>query len=378
MTAWRRTLYEGALPLRLETPDLPKRIEQGVLNKIVGVGRGARPRGQAAAGPALQRFEVSSKQKIQRGTVARVRAIEQYKCGLGVRRDGLRGDVLGPLGDSGFYPEGDDPSRGLFGGRVAVRYRHDKVNRRRMGAMERLMNAASLRRALIALTVGGSISSLFAAGPLPKDVPVISIVEDGASDVAPVLTIRSDAAGSYVNSKTLTSLIQGIGDWVLDSINPAKATRRIVLDFSQPVPGSGPNGADPIGLPPGAYAFRALAQCSTYGNSLLAFTAGQIKTCPLRIGFDAGTAHYAIIMNPTGGVNGPFPETNAATVTCIYPSTGSAPCSQWRFTPSATYIAPDLSVKYRNVARLLQFDSRNNVVADHGDFYMSFSILLEK
>jgi hypothetical protein len=247
-----------------------------------------------------------------------------------------------------------------------------------MGAMETLMNAASLRRALIALTVGGSISSLFAAGPLPKDVPVTSIVEDGASDVAPVLTIRSDAAGSYVNSKTLTSQIQGIGDWVLDSINPAKATRRIVLDFSQPVPGSGPNGADPIGLPPGAYAFRALAQCSTYGNSLLAFTAGQIKTCPLRIGFDAGTAHYAIIMNPTGGVNGPFSETNAATVTCIYPSTGSSPCSQWRFTPSATYIAPDLSVKYRNVARLLQFDSSNNVVADHGDFYMSFSILLEK
>ena len=118
-----------------------------------------------------------------------------------------------------------------------------------MGAMETLMNAASLRRALIALTVGGSISSLFAAGPLPKDVPATSIVEDGASDVAPVLTIRSDAAGSYVNSKTLTSQIQGIGDWVLDSINPAKATRRIVLDFSQPVPGSGPNGADPIGLP---------------------------------------------------------------------------------------------------------------------------------
>ena len=157
-----------------------------------------------------------------------------------------------PLGESGFYTEGDGPSRGLFGGRVAVRYRQDKVNRRRMGAMETLMNAASLRRALIALTVGGSISSLFAAGPLPKDVPVTSIVEDGASDVAPVLTIRSDAAGSYVNSKTLTSQIQGIGDWVLDSINPPRQLAGSSLDFSQPVPGSGPNGADPIGLPPGA------------------------------------------------------------------------------------------------------------------------------
>ena len=83
-------------------------------------------------------------------------------------------------------------------------------------------------------------------------------------------------------------------------------------------------------------------------------------------------------MNPTGGVNGPFPETDAATVTCIHPSTGSAPCSQWKLTPSGTYIAPDGSVKYRNVSKLLEFDSRGNVVADHGDFYMSFAILMAK
>lgn len=242
------------------------------------------------------------------------------------------------------------------------------------------MNAERLRRALITLTVAGSISSLSAAPPAapPKDVPVTSIVADGDPDVAPALTIRSDAAGWYVNSKTLTSVIQGIGDWVLDAINPRNATRKIYLDFSQPVLGSGPDGSDPTGLPAGTYAFRALAQCASYGNSLLSFTAGQIKTCPLRIGFDAGANHYAIIMNPTGGVNGPFPETDAATVTCTYPSTGSAPCSQWRFTPSGTYIAPDLSVKYRNAARLLEFDSRNNVVADHGDFYMSFSIVMSK
>jgi hypothetical protein len=52
--------------------------------------------------------------------------------------------------------------------------------------------------------------------------------------------------------------------------------------------------------------------------------------------------------------------------------------SRWRFTPGGTYIASDNSVKYRNVARLLEFDSRNNVAADHGDFYMSFSIEIAK
>jgi len=234
------------------------------------------------------------------------------------------------------------------------------------------MNAKSLVRALIVLTVGGSIASLSAAPP--KEVPVTSIVDDGAGD----LTIRSDAGGSYLNSKTLTSLIQPVGDWVLDAINPAKATRRIFVDFSQPVPGSGPNGSDPVGPPAGTYAFRFLAQCASYGNTLPSFTAGQVGTCPLRIAVEVGTRHYAIVMNPTAPIQGPFPETNPATVTCVYPSTGSAPCSQWRFTPSATYIAPDLSVKYRNVSRLLELDSRGNVIADHGDFYMSFSILISK
>jgi hypothetical protein len=83
-------------------------------------------------------------------------------------------------------------------------------------------------------------------------------------------------------------------------------------------------------------------------------------------------------MNPTGGVNGPFPTTNAVTVACIYPSSGSAACSQWRLTPSGTYVAPDSSVKYRNVAKLLELDSQGDVAADHGDFYLSFEILIAK
>jgi hypothetical protein len=99
------------------------------------------------------------------------------------------------------------------------------------------MNAESLRRALIVLTVAGSISSLSAAGPWPKDVPVTSTVRDTDANVAPTLTILSDSRGDYVNSRTLTSMIQGIGDWVLDSINPAHADRKIFLDFTQPVPG---------------------------------------------------------------------------------------------------------------------------------------------
>jgi hypothetical protein len=233
------------------------------------------------------------------------------------------------------------------------------------------MNAQTLRRAVVALTVAGSISSLTAAGPSPKEVPVTSVVKDTDVSVAPALTILSDAGGEYINSKTLTSLIQPVGDWVLDAINPAKATRRIFVDFSQPVLGSGPNGGDPIGPPMGTYPFRALALCANYGNTLPSFIAGQVGTCGLRIGLDVGTRHFVIVMHPNGTIQGNFAETQAATVTCT--STGSGPCSEWRFTSTGTASAPG-----RNVSRLLELDSRNNVIADHGDFYMSFSITITK
>ncbi len=129
--------------------------------------------------------------------------------------------------------------------------------------------------------IGVSLS--LAAGP-PKNVTVRSIVLDYAADIAPGLNIQSDGLGDYLNSTNLKSQIQAIGDWELDAINPKNATRRIYLDFSQPIAGSAPGGANPTAPPSAIYKFRALAQCSLYGNSLLDFAAGEQKTCPLRIG----------------------------------------------------------------------------------------------
>ena len=74
-------------------------------------------------------------------------------------------------------------------------------------------------------------------------------------------------------------------------------------------------------------------------------------------------------------VNGPFPTTNYATVTCIYPASGTSACSQWKVTPSGTYIAADNTVTYRNVAKLLENPTSSNPI-DHGDFYVSFEILI--
>ena len=209
--------------------------------------------------------------------------------------------------------------------------------------------------------------SLSVAAKPPKNVAVTSIVLDYAADIAPSLNIRSDGLGSYVPASNLVSQIQAVGDWELDARNPRNATRKIYMDFSQPIAGSAPGGGNPTSPPSGVYKFRAIAKCSLYGNSLLDFSAGATKTCPLRVGIDYGGTTWALVMDPYTAVNGPFPETNDATVTCIYPTSGTSACSQWKFTPSGTYIEADGSVKYRNVAKLLENPTSSNPI-DHGDF----------
>jgi hypothetical protein len=237
------------------------------------------------------------------------------------------------------------------------------------------MNVKTVCRAAV---LGGCSLTLAALAP-QKNVPVTSIVLDYAADIAPGLQIQSDGEGFYRNSSNLVSQIQAIGDWELDARNPRNSTRRIYLEFSKPIAGSAPGGGDPVAVPSGEYKFRAIAKCGLYGSNMFTLAPGATMPCPLHVGFDYNGTKYAIQMDPYTSANGPLPETNFANVTCIFPTSGTAPCSQWKFTPSGTYIAPDSTVKYRNVGKLLQYTTQGQTVAqDHGDFYFSFSILVTK
>ena len=182
-----------------------------------------------------------------------------------------------------------------------------------------------------------------------------SIVLDYAADIAPRLHVQSDGAGSYLNSSNLASQIQPVGDWEVDAKTPKNATRQIYLDFSQPVPGSAPNGQDPIGPPSGNYAFRIIAKCSLYGTNLLNFPAGATKTCPLHIGFDYNGATWALQMDPLHAANGPFPETNWATVKCIFPTVAAhrVPSGHSRpAAPTSPRMAREISQRWE-IARVL-------------------------
>lgn len=212
------------------------------------------------------------------------------------------------------------------------------------------------------------------------DTPVSTFVADADVDVATALQIRSDGLGAYRSSNTLTSVIQPIGAWVLDLQNARNATRTLYLDFGQPIAGSGPGGGDPIAVPSGRYKTYVILTCNAYGNSLWTLPAGATMACPLHIAFSGGGDSYAVQMNPspTGADPNGAPETQWATVTCLTPTSGSAACTEWKLTPSGTYTAPDGSLAYRNVARLIKYVTTRNGTTNvnQGDFYFSFAIRL--
>ena len=203
------------------------------------------------------------------------------------------------------------------------------------------------------------------------DTPVTTLVADTAAVVAPTLQIRSDALGAYHNASSLTSVIQGIGAWLLDSYSPRNGTRRVYLEFSQPIAGSGPNGGNPIAVPSALYRVRAIAKCNLLGTSLLTLAPGASMPCPLHVKFDYNGSSYAVQMNPgasAGDPDGNAPETDYATITCVVPSSGAGPCTQWAITPRGA--------GNRNVAKLLKYvTSKGSTTAvSQGDFTFSFLI----
>src|SRR5262249_5650264 len=144
--------------------------------------------------------------------------------------------------------------------------------------------------------------------------------------------IQSDQLGAYKNSSSVQSVIQAIGAWVLDTNLSSSSTRSVLIDFRDPVPGSGPNGGAPIA--PFAFAQvkgRLIAKCNDYGGNMLSMSGlGSTLTCPLAVSFSYGSDSYRINMNYLN-----FPEVNPVVVTCIG-TDSSSNCNQWKIEPSVT------------------------------------------
>jgi hypothetical protein len=205
---------------------------------------------------------------------------------------------------------------------------------------------------LVLIAIGSAMTPMTSAQKT-SNLPVTSTIADGT------FQIQSDDIGPYTNSKAVQSVIQPVGDWVLDTHYSLLSTRSVWFDFSRPV-----------GVPAAPFVqelvkARLITQCPTYGNSMLSLKndGKTIITCGLVIGFDYGGNKYRLAMNPLGPND--YGETNAVNVSCTAgPADG--PCTQWNIVPEATG---------GNIARLVLVSTKGKPVEKTlGNFYFSFSI----
>lgn len=230
----------------------------------------------------------------------------------------------------------------------------------------------------IALVVLAGLSAAPAAQKTPSSTPVMSLISDFDSGVAPALQIQSDQLGTYVASSTLTSHLQNDGGaWALDSYYVKGATRRVVLNFTHPIAGSGPGGSDPVAPPSGAYLVRMGSDCYRDGLNYLTLLPGQSMQCRINIHFDYGGKTYDLHMART---NPNFTETDSAKVSCIFPTSGAGPCSQWRLSPSGQYQLADGTMVQANIANLstVTWAKGKSTWTKQGNYRVSFSVIVAK
>src|SRR6185436_15912833 len=103
----------------------------------------------------------------------------------------------------------------------------------------------------------------------------------GATQRVP-MQVQSDGAGSYKNSKSVISVIQGLGDWEFDTgVTIKTPTRKVFLDLSQPIAGSAPGGANPTApFVTALVSPRFRSKLSQYGLNMLTIPYGETVLAP--------------------------------------------------------------------------------------------------
>jgi hypothetical protein len=241
-------------------------------------------------------------------------------------------------------------------------------------------------RKFLVLVLAISISLSFTALAQPtSDVPVTSRITDFVyvDDGTRIdMQVQSDGAGVYNNSKSVESVIQGIGDWELDTgVYIKSPTRKAYLDFSQPIAGSGPG---PYGAPTppfvtGLVRPRFLSQTSRYNLNMFTIPYLESVNAPLNIGFNypiGGSDKYLIHMTDDSNAIFPYPEIDHVNITCTGQDANL--CNRWQITPDGEKgcaVKDCSSVKW-NVVKLVKVVTVRGQTTEVnlGNFYMTFAI----
>lgn len=194
------------------------------------------------------------------------------------------------------------------------------------------------------------------AAPPTRDAPATSTI----TDVDPVsgipFRVGSDSLGAYKNGvNSVSSIVQGIGDWVLDT--KSSSLRKVRIDLGDPVPNSG--GAAPFQA--AVVPVRFISKCTT---NITTLALNQSIPCPLAISIDySGTTYALRAAEPTA------PGTDPVTWTCLGTSVGK--CVSWSMTPSVVQTDGQTKIKML----LLKVASKPNAPdVPIAQFYMSFNV----
>ena len=232
--------------------------------------------------------------------------------------------------------------------------------------MKTRLLAASLAVAFVTLAAATSFAKGNPSPPV-KEIPATSTLSN-----AP-FNIQSDQVGpegTYPNSQTVRSVVAE--DWILDTQPSLKVvpTRSVLIDFSDPVLGTGPGGSNPISPFPGGVSFgmahaRFIAKCHENGVHVLDIPVNTTATCPLAIALRFGNG-YGIIMDPLRHA-----DTEPVKFACTRPGTSPSQCSEWTISPFS------LDTPGKSIGKLIgppTGTGPNSLPQDMGNFRFSFSI----
>jgi hypothetical protein len=190
------------------------------------------------------------------------------------------------------------------------------------------------------------------------DAPATSVIADLDAATGQVYRIGSDSLGPYRNGvNSVSSIIQGIGDWELDT--KPSTVRRVRIDFGDPVAGSGANPPFQSAVVP----LRFISKCKSvpWNVFMPGMTLGQQANCPLAISFDYNGATYAVRANEN------YAGTEPIRWTCV--SRSSTKCVGWQGVPSAVQADGQSKI----VMQLLKPATRPRETDQLlGRYYMSF------
>jgi hypothetical protein len=219
-------------------------------------------------------------------------------------------------------------------------------------------------------------------------IPVTSTLAD-TGDTGYPYRVQSDRKGPYV-TKTVnrTNQVDSVlihrevgTDWLLTTYyvlrgGLAASDRTVFFDVAEqvlaggfPTPVLGSEGGVPVER--GYVTSQLTAKCREAGVNMLAMTAGSTVLCPGSMRFQAPDGEwYRFSFQPDN-----FAATERFNVTCTRADTTG--CREWRITPSGSALTGN-DPNHKNRNTLLLIDESGNILAQGGDYYLSFAVTVTR